>query len=150
MKLKKCFLYNWVQFSETCFRILSYMFMSQIGRSLGFQCLPWWLRWYKHLPTMWETQVRSLGWEDPLEKEMQPTPVLLPGESHGWKSLVGYNPWGCKESDTTEKFHLHFSFQYHFCQFLKLKYSSFTTLYQLQVYNIVTKYFLYILYLKLL
>ena len=33
----------------------------------------------------------------------QPTPVLLPGKFHGWKSLVGYSPWGCKESDTTER-----------------------------------------------
>ena len=33
----------------------------------------------------------------------QPTPVFLPGESHGQRSLVGYNPWGCKESDTTER-----------------------------------------------
>ena len=32
-----------------------------------------------------------------------PTPVLLPGESHGWRSLVGYSPWGRKESDTTER-----------------------------------------------
>ena len=30
----------------------------------------------------------------------QPTPVFLPGESHGWRSLVGYDPWGCKETDT--------------------------------------------------
>ena len=49
-----------------------------------------------------ETQVPSLGREDPLEKEMQPTPVFLPGESDGQKSLVGYNPRGHKESDTTE------------------------------------------------
>ena len=56
----------------------------------------------KPLPTMWETSVRSLGQEDPLEKEMQPTPVLLPGKSHGWRSLVGYSPWGRKELDTTE------------------------------------------------
>ena len=56
----------------------------------------------KHLPAMQETQVRSLGWEDPLEKEMQPTPVFLPGESHGQRILVGYSPWGRKESDTTE------------------------------------------------
>ena len=35
----------------------------------------------------------------------QPTPVLLPGKSHGWRSLVGYSPWGCKESDTTELLH---------------------------------------------
>ena len=33
----------------------------------------------------------------------QPTPVFLPGESHGQRSLVGYSPWGCKESDTTER-----------------------------------------------
>ena len=32
----------------------------------------------------------------------QPTPVFLPEKSQGWRSLVGYGPWGCKESDTTE------------------------------------------------
>ena len=37
----------------------------------------------KNLPAMWETWVQSLGWEDPLEKEMAFTPVFLPGESHG-------------------------------------------------------------------
>ena len=41
-------------------------------------------------------RVQSLGQEDPLEKEMQPTPVFLPGKSHGQRSLVGYSPWGCK------------------------------------------------------
>ena len=35
---------------------------------------------------------------------MQPTPVLLPGKSHGQRSMVGYSPWGHKESDTTEDF----------------------------------------------
>ena len=35
--------------------------------------------------------------------------MLLPGKSHGWRSLVGYSPWGHKESDTTEQFHFHFS-----------------------------------------
>ena len=48
----------------------------------------------KHLPAMRETQVRSLGWEDPLEKEMATPPVLLPRKFHGWRSLVGYSPWG--------------------------------------------------------
>ena len=43
------------------------------------------------------------------EKAMAPTPVLLPGKSHGWRSLVGCSPWGCEESDTTERFHFHFS-----------------------------------------
>ena len=56
----------------------------------------------KHLPTMPETQVQSLGQENPLEKEMATTPVLLPKKFHGQRSLVGYSPWGHKESDTTE------------------------------------------------
>ena len=37
-----------------------------------------------------------------------PTPVLLPGKSHGWRGLVGYSPWGLEESDTTEQLHFHF------------------------------------------
>ena len=40
---------------------------------------------------------------------MQPTPVLLPGKSHGRRSLVDYSPWGRKESDMTEGLHFHFS-----------------------------------------
>ena len=63
----------------------------------------------KRLPTKQETQVRSLGWEDTLEKEMAPTPVLLPGKSHGWRSLVGYSPWGGKEWDTTERLDFHYA-----------------------------------------
>ena len=43
----------------------------------------------KNLPAMQETRVRSLGREDPLEKEMAPTPVFLPGESHGGLQPVG-------------------------------------------------------------
>ena len=39
-------------------------------------------------------RVQSLGQEDPLEKEMQPTPVFLPGEVHGQRRLVGYKSWG--------------------------------------------------------
>ena len=38
-------------------------------------------------------------------RKWQPTPVFLPEKSHGWKSLAGYIPWGCKESDTTEQLH---------------------------------------------
>ena len=48
----------------------------------------------KNLLAMQETWVRSLSEEDPLEKGMQPTPVFLPGEFHGQRSLVGYSPWG--------------------------------------------------------
>ena len=44
----------------------------------------------------------------PWRRKWHPTPVCLPGESHGWRSLVGYSPWGRKESDTTERLHFHF------------------------------------------
>ena len=56
----------------------------------------------KDLPAVQETWVRSLGWEDPLEEAWKPTPVFLPGESHGQRSLAGYSPWGHKELDTAE------------------------------------------------
>ena len=42
-------------------------------------------------------------------RQWQPTPVLLPGKSHGWRSLVGCSPGGREESDTTERLHFHFS-----------------------------------------
>ena len=42
-------------------------------------------------------------------RQWHPTPVLLPGKSHGWRSLVGCGPWGRIESDTTEWIHFHFS-----------------------------------------
>ena len=64
--------------------------------SLGFQLV-------ENLPAMQETLIWSLGGEESLEKEMAtPTPVFLPGECHGQRRLVGYHPWGCKESDMTE------------------------------------------------
>ena len=42
-------------------------------------------------------------------RQWSPTPVLLPGKSHGQRTLVGCRPWGCKESDTTERLPFHFS-----------------------------------------
>ena len=40
-------------------------------------------------------------------RQWHPTPVLLPGKPHGWRSLVGCSPWGLEESDTTEQLHFH-------------------------------------------
>ena len=56
----------------------------------------------KHPPTIRETRVQLLGQEDPLQKEMATHSSTL-GKFHGWRSLVGYSPWGPKESDTTEQ-----------------------------------------------
>ena len=49
--------------------------------------------------------VRKIPWR----REWQPTPVFLPGESHGQRSLAGYSPWGHKESDKTERLTLSLS-----------------------------------------
>ena len=56
----------------------------------------------KHLPAMQETRVRSLGWEDLLEKKMTTHSSILTGKSHEQRSLADYSPWGRKESDRTE------------------------------------------------
>ena len=48
-----------------------------------------------------ETQVQSLGQEDPLEEEMATHCIFLPGKSQGQRSLVGYSPWGFQELDTS-------------------------------------------------
>ena len=53
--------------------------------------------------------IAGLG-RSPGEGNGNPTPVLLPGKSHGWRSLMGYSPWGREESDTTERLHFHFYF----------------------------------------
>ena len=57
----------------------------------------------KSLPAIQETQVWSLGGEDPLEKGMTIILVFLPVKSHGQRSLAGYSSWDCKESDMTEQ-----------------------------------------------
>ena len=59
----------------------------------------WWLHSFKCQ--------RILFWCN--VKQWHPTPVLLPGKSHGQRSLVGCSPWGHKELDTTEWLHFHFS-----------------------------------------
>ena len=59
----------------------------------------------KNLPAMQEPQemqVRSLGWEGPWRRAWQPTPVFLPGESHGQRNLAGYSPQGHEELDMTK------------------------------------------------
>ena len=63
------------------------------GGALVKNCLP--------MQEMQETQVRSLGWEDPLEKEMATPPVFLSGKFHGQRNLAGYSLWSHKESHPT-------------------------------------------------
>ena len=56
----------------------------------------------KNLPAIQETQVRSLVWEDPLEKGMATHSCILAREIP-WRNLAGYSPWGHKKSDMTFK-----------------------------------------------
>ena len=65
----------------------------------------------KNLPAVWETWVRSLVGKIPWRRAWQPTPVFLPGESHGLRTLAGYGPWGRRESDTTERLSTSASFK---------------------------------------
>ena len=74
----------------------------------SYRWLPWWLRRLSDCLQCgrpgFNPWVRKIPWR----KKWQSTPVLLPGKSHGQRSLVGYSPWGPKESDTTERLHFHF------------------------------------------
>ena len=64
--------------------------------------LPWWLRWLRIClqgrRPRFDPWIRKIPWR----REWLPTPVFLPGEFHGQRSLAGYSPWGPKESDTTK------------------------------------------------
>ena len=76
----------------------------------------------KHLSTMRETRVQSLGREDLLVKEMATHSSILPGKSHEWRRLAGYSTWNLKELDMTEQLHFHFhcNLLYSFQRFLML------------------------------
>ena len=81
-----------------------------IGHSFHHQIYPNWVSfslWPRHFilfDAIINRNCPLLG-----RRHWQPTPVLLPGESHGRRNLVGYSPWGHEELDTTERLHFHFS-----------------------------------------
>jgi len=66
------------------------------GKESACQCR----RHRRHRFNPW---VRKISWR----RKWQPTPVFLPGKSHGQRSLVGYSPWGLKELDMTERLSMH-------------------------------------------
>ena len=72
---------------------------------------PWWAAVYGVAQS--RTRLKQLSSrEKDRRRQWQPTPVFLPGKSHGWRSLVGCSPWGRLELDTTEQLHFHFSLSY--------------------------------------
>ena len=73
--------------SKLCAVFFIALNLTVLSTELG---LPWWLRCYRRLG--FDPRVGKSPWR----RQRQPTPVLLPGEFHGRRSLVGYNPWGCR------------------------------------------------------
>ena len=87
-----CFIYSWIQFAIILFRI----FLSILHRDIVMQLV------YSGA-FIWVQQQEN--WR----RQWHPTPILLPGKSHGSRSLVGCSPWGHEESDMPERLHFHFS-----------------------------------------
>ena len=80
--------------AKTCAKLgFRCAFLAKLGASPVAQMV-------ENLPAMWETRVQSLGWEDALEKGMA-THSSIPAWRIPWTE--GHSPWGCKESDTTER-----------------------------------------------
>ena len=78
----------------------------------GYPQIPlWYSKKYFKLMTSEKLQPDIYGLIEYMfqRRQWHPTPVLLPEKSHGRRSLVGCSPWGCKESETTERIHFHFS-----------------------------------------
>ena len=78
----------------------------------------------KHLSGMWRPQFDPWVGKIPWRRKWQPTPVLLLGEVHGGRSLIGYSPRGRKESDMTERLHFTYDWNYMVFVFLHLTYFS--------------------------
>ena len=70
--------------------------------------LPWWLKWQSVCLQCGRPRFDPWVGKIPWRRKWQSTSVFLPGKAHGWRSMVGYSPWGRKESDTTERLHFHF------------------------------------------
>ena len=85
------------------------MFWELVMDRKAWQCCSPWGRKESETTSGWTTTIRTY-YIAQRRRQWHPTPVLLPGKSHGQRSLVGCSPWGRWESDTTERFRFHFSF----------------------------------------
>ena len=95
---------TWIRSSMSLYEVYWEIVFLYLRASLVAQRL-------KCLPAMWETWVRSLGWEDPLEKETATHSSILTWRIPWTEELGGLQSTGCKESDTTERLDAHFHFQ---------------------------------------
>ena len=76
--------------------VLIKVFLHREGASLVAQTV-------ENLPAMWETQFNPWVRKIPWKRQWLPTPVFLPGEPRGQRSLASYSPWGFRESDMTKQ-----------------------------------------------
>ena len=86
------------RFTKTCFSAVSELCKDTTWTQ---SIIPWKMKSGTTVLCCWLPSLFLPWWH--------PTPVLLPGKSHGWRSLVGCSPWCCEESDMTEWLHFHFS-----------------------------------------
>ena len=93
-----------VHIVQLCFYLHCYIVMHHLGASLVSQTV-------KNLSEMRETWVDAQVEKVPWRREWLPTPVFLPGEFHGQRSLAGYSPWGRRESDRIDLIN---AFTFHF------------------------------------
>ena len=94
-----CYLLTSFGFTEICWD-------SVLAASNRISWLPRWHEWQRtHLPMQVDIKryrLRPWVWKITWRRAWQPTPLFLPGESHGQRSLVGYSPYVCTELDTTK------------------------------------------------
>ena len=95
--------YSRCPFSRCCWKEINLLHLCRGLGQFHTSILVFSNKWHK-LPSHLE-YLAGPGWR----RQWHPTPVLLPGKSHGWRSLVGCSPWGRWGSDTTERLHFHFS-----------------------------------------
>ena len=91
--------------------ICSALLQSRAGVTTGASQVAQWLKKKKKKSACQRRRCRRYRFDPwvgkvPCRREWQPTPVFLPGESHGQRNLAGYSPWGCKILDTTKNTHM--------------------------------------------
>ena len=93
-------------YSYLCFHIYLHLLCMYVGNPISYYAI-WASPMALQVKNLQCRSCRSQGFDlwvskIPWRRKWQPTPVFLPGESHGQRRLAGYNPWGREESDTTE------------------------------------------------
>ena len=95
------------KFEYSCPKCSFLSFYNLIRTPSRFYCWSWW--WEIKLERQTWQELNAFSLKKAWRRQWHPTPVLLPGKSHGQRSLVGCSPWGRWGSDTTERLHFHFS-----------------------------------------